>query len=446
MRTLAFWSSLACALLCGLVDPVWGYTAVFALSLVQLSLLGSSGGSVFLLIHYATLLTYFSLAPAMQIANDVEFWETGVLGTAAHTQALVMLLMYMAGIEAARFGMHDAPAHLPGLHHTRAVGVAHPFLLLLSCSIAAFATLFIRPELNFVARGIVGEDDSVPVDFIVFSTLPKLVVLMCFVALTIHAFRRRTPWAWASAGLALALAAVAANPVNTARQILLIGLLPLLIHAIGRSRRWTLAAVIFGAIAGLGPVLNLFSRGSMWGEGLTTFPFSQDFDAMFVVAGILERAPIPDLGWGRYLLSAFSFFLPRDLKMFPEFDPLGWSAILGNFSQSNLSLPPFTTAYFDFGMMGPLLLGIAISAGFRLVDKAVDPQRALSGRYLSALVLLSAYVPFMRGPILGWGPFATSGLIAAVIAGALSARARRARRPRRVRALRPTARRNLPTP
>lgn len=426
MRTLVFWFGIACALLAGLVDPVWGYAAVFAVSLVQLVLLGASGASVFLLIHYATILTYFSLAPAMQIAHDVEFWDTGVIGSAAHTQALMLLLLYMAGVEAARIGVRDLPAsRAGGLFNTHAVGVAHPFLLLLSCSLAAFAALFIRPDLNFVARGILGDDDSVPVDYIVYSTLPKLVVLMCFVALAIHAFRRQTLWAWCAAGLALALAAVAANPVNTARQILLIGLLPLFIHGFGRGRRWLLASLIFGAIAGLGPVLNLFSRGNFWGEGLSTFPYSQDFDAMFVVAGILERAPIPDLGFGRYLLSAFSFFLPRDLKMFPDFDPLGWSAILGNFSQSNLSLPPFTTAYFDFGLLGPLMLGFAISAGFRLIDKAVDPHRGLSGAYLSALVLLAAYVPFMRGPILGWGPFATSGLIAAVIAGALSARARR---------------------
>jgi hypothetical protein len=415
-------------MLCGLVDPVWGYAAVCALSLIQLSLLGSSGSSVFLLIHYATILTYFSIAPAMQISHDVEFWEAGVMSTAAHTQALMLLLLYMAGVEAARLGVPDAPAHLPGGHDRRLVGVAHPLLLLLSCSLAAFATLFIKPELNFVARGltgVTGGEENVPIDFIFYSTLPKLVVLMCFVALAIHAVRRRTLWSWCAAGLAFGLALAAANPVNTARQVLLIGLLPLLIHALGRGRRWLLGSVIFGAIAGLGPVLNLISRGSVWGEELTTFPFSQDFDAMFVVAGILERAPIPDLGWGRYLLSAFSFFLPRDLKMFPDFDPLGWSAILGNFSQSNLSLPPFTTAYFDFGLAGPALFGYAISAGFRVVDRAIDPNRPLSGSYLSALVLLAAYVPFMRGPILGWGPFAVSGLIAAVIAGALSSRARR---------------------
>lgn len=434
MRTLSFWSGIVCALLCGLVDPVWGYTAVFALALIQLSLLGASGGSVFLLIHYATILTYFSIAPAMQIANNVDFWETGLLSMDAHTQALVLLLLYMAGVEAARLGVPDGPAHLPGRHDTQLVGVAHPLLLLLSCSVAAFATLFIRPDLNFVARGIVGDEESVPIDFIFYSTLPKMVVLLCFVALAIHAVRSKTLWAWCAAGLAFGLAIIAANPVNTARQILLIGLLPLLIHAFGRGRRWVLGGVIFGAIAGLGPVLNLISRGSLWGEELTTFPFSQDFDAQFVVAGILERAPIPDLGWGRYLLSAVSFFLPRDLKMFPDFDPLGWSAILGNFSQSNLSLPPFTTAYFDFGLAGPAMLGLAISAGFRLVDRAVDPNRPLSGGYLAALVLLAAYVPFMRGPILGWGPFATSGLIAALIAGALCSRARRAPRLHRAHA------------
>ncbi|MET3177417.1 UNVERIFIED_ORG: hypothetical protein ABIC43_000556 [Variovorax guangxiensis] len=427
MRPLSFWSGIVCAMLCGLVDPAWGYAAVAVLSLVQLAMLGGSGGSVFLLIHYTAILTYFSIAPAMQISHDLEFWDAGVMRTESHTLALTLLVLYMAGVEAARLGVPDGPVYHPGRHDKQLVGVAHPLLLLLSCSLAAFASLFIKPELNFVARGIVGVggEDNVPIDFIFYSTLPKLVVLLCFVALAIHAVRRRTLWSWCAAGMAFALALAAANPVNTARQVLLIGLLPLLIHALGRGRRWLLAGTIFGAIAGLGPMLNLISRGSMWGEELRTFPFSQDFDAMFVVAGILERAPIPDLGWGRYLLSAFSFFLPRDLKMFPDFDPLGWSAILGNFSQSNLSLPPFTTAYFDFGLAGPALFGFAISAAFRAVDRAVDPNRPVSSTYLAALVLLAAYVPFMRGPILGWGPFMVSGLIAAAIAGALSSRARR---------------------
>ncbi|MDH6594034.1 hypothetical protein M2165_003923 [Variovorax sp. TBS-050B] len=428
MRTLCFWFGIAAAFFCGWLDPVWGYMAVCALALVQIAVLTVPGASAFLLIHYATILTYFSLAPALQIAADVSFWDAGVLDAQAHRQALTLLLLYMAGVEAARIGMAGPPGRQPAYTGLQSSGVAHPFLLLLSGSLAAFASLFIRPELNFVARGIVGEETTLPVDYIVYSTLPKLIVLMCFVALAIHAVHRRTVWAWCAAAISFALAALAANPVNTPRQILLVGLLPLFIHGFGQKWRWALPVLIFGAIAGLGPVLNLVSRGSFWGETLTTFPYSQDFDAMFIVAAILERAPSPDLGMGRYLLSAFSFFLPRDLKMFPDFDPLGWPEILNNFSQANLSLPPFTTAYFDFGLLGPVLLGLAISAGSRVLDRLVDRPVAVSGSYLSALVLLAAYVPFMRGPILGWGPFAASGLIAAVLAGVLSARVRRLRR------------------
>ncbi|WP_295987852.1 hypothetical protein, partial [uncultured Variovorax sp.] len=360
-------------------------------------------------------------------------WDAGLMRTQSHTQALMLLLLYMAGVEAARLGERDAPdgARVVAMaqRDARMVELGNAQLLLLGCAVFAFAVLLVKPELNFVARGVVGlgsEDNNLAIDFIFYSTLPKLVVLLCFAALAIQAMRRRTLWAWGAAGVAFALSAIAANPVNTARQVLLIGLLPLLIHLLARKRRWLLAGLLFGSIAGLGPVLNLISRGSIWGEDLQTFPFSQDFDAMFVVAGILERAPIPELGWGRYLLSAFSFFLPRSLKMFPDFDPLGWTAILGNFSQANLSLPPFTTAYFDFGMAGPALLGFAISLMFRAVDRAVQTGRPVSGSYLAALVLLAAYVPFMRGPILGWGPFAASGLIAAFIAGSLSARSRAA--------------------
>jgi hypothetical protein len=436
MRTLSFWFGIAAAYVFGWADPAWGYAAICALALVQIAMLAAPGASMFLLIHYTTVLTYFSLAPALQIAADVAFWDTGLLGAEAHRQALLLLLLYMAGVEAARLGMPAMPARPAPAAGLQPRFTATPIVLLLGGALAAFAALFVRPDLNFVARGIIPEEINQPVDYIVYSTVPKLMVAMCFVALAMHALQRRTVWAWSATGVAFALAALATNPVNTPRQILLIGLLPLVIHFFSQRRRWALPVLVFGTIAGLGPVLNFISRGSYWDEALTVFPFSQDFDAMFIVAGILERAPSPDLGMGRYLLSAFSFFLPRDLKLFPDFDPLGWPSILNNFSQANLSLPPFTTAYFDFGLLGPVLLGLAISAAARVADRLVDRPVAVSGSYLVALVLIAAYVPFLRGPILGWGPFAASGVIAAVLAGLLSARAA-ARRHHRIATLAP---------
>ncbi|KAF1048064.1 hypothetical protein [Xylophilus sp.] len=109
--------------------------------------------------------------------------------------------------------------------------------------------------------------------------------------------------------------------------------------------------------------------------------------------------------------------LPHDLKLFPDYDPLGWPVVLNNFSQSNLSLAPFTTAYLDFGLAGPFLLGLALSIVGAALERRLVPGSALTGGYLSALVLLAAYVPLMRGPILGWGPFAASGLLAALALG-----------------------------
>lgn len=419
MRSLSVWCGLAAALLCGLADPAWGFAAVCMLSLVQIALLGRPTESLFLLVHYTTVLVYFSIAPSMQISADVGFWGGGPVGPQAYTQTLVLLLLYLAGVEAASLVFARTATSLTVLSQ-QPPDVKHPTLLLvLVC--AGFAVLWVRPELNFVARGTTTDIPPPPFDTIVFSTLPKLVVLVGTVALSIRALRKGSAGAWCAVATAVVLAAIAANPVNTARQILLVGMLPLLLHAFGRHWRWTLALVITSAVAGLGPVLNLISRGSMWGETLAVFPYSADFDSTYVVSTLLERAPPTELGWGRYLLSAVSFLLPRDLKLFPEYDPLGWPSVLNNFSQSNLSLAPFTTAYLDFGLAGPFLLGLLLSAGALHLERRLVPNSALTGGYLSALVLLAAYVPLMRGPILGWGPFAASGLIAALAVGLLCA-------------------------
>ncbi len=174
------------------------------------------------------------------------------------------------------------------------------------------------------------------------------------------------------------------------------------------------------AIAGLGPVFNLVSRGSMWGGVARDLSLQPRLRCDVRGGRLLERAPAPDLGFGRYLpVSGFSFVLPRDMKLFPDFDPLGWPAMLGNFSQSNLSLAQFATVFFDFGLPGPLVFGFLLSSLFRRGRPRDRYARPVSRGYLAALVLLAAYVPFMRGPILGWGPFAASGLIAALLVGAL---------------------------
>ena len=436
MRKMFFWFGLASALLGSMVEPAWGYGAIFALAAVQLLFVGRPGQSTFLLLHYVTVLVYFSVAPAAQIANDVGFWDAGVIGRDAHRVACMLLLLYMAGIElAAALPSNGPPAvvpapgqrPLPRALTDPAFGLGCALVLLVVC-VAALGLLLSRPDLNFVARGVVSEEVVRPFESIVLSTLPKTLVLVGFVVLAINASLRPGVLAVGIALLALVMAAVSANPVNTARQILIVGLLPGLIYLFGARHRLLLAVGLFVAIAGLGPVLNFFSRDQLYGVELATFPNSQDFDAMYVIAGLIERTQMPEAGLGRYLLSALSFILPRELKLFPEFDPLAWPEVANHFSQTNLSFPPFMTAYLDFGLFGPLLLGFGVALGFRWIERRAAGLPWLSVEALVGMVLLAAYVPFIRGPILGWGSFVASGLISALLIGWI-VRASRVQRP-----------------
>lgn len=436
MRTMFFWFGLATALLGSMVEPAWGYAAIFALAVVQILFVGRAGQSTFLLLHYVTVLVYFSVAPAAQIANDVAFWDAGVIGRDAHRVACMLLLLYMAGIELAaalQSGAAPVAAPAPGQRPLPraltdpAFGLGCALVLLAMCALA-LGVLLTRPDLNFVARGVVSEEIIRPFESIVFSTLPKTLVLVGFVVLAINASLRPGVLAVGIALLALVMAAVSANPVNTARQILIVGLLPGLIYLFGARHRLLLAVGLFVAIAGIGPVLNFFSRDQLYGVELASFPNSQDFDAMYVIAGLLERTQMPEPGLGRYLLSALSFMLPRELKLFPEFDPLAWPEVANHFSQTNLSFPPFMTAYLDFGLFGPLLLGFCVARGFRWIERRAAGLPWLSVEALVGMVLLAAYVPFIRGPILGWGPFVASGLLSALLVG-WTMRAARVARP-----------------
>lgn len=419
MRLFYFWFGLVGACLAALLDPVWGYRALFALALLQVFMISRSRENIFLLIHYVTVLIYFSIAPAVQIHTGTDFWRVGLLDSPAHFRALTILLAYMAGIElASQLSLQTPP--VPRIQ-AQPASFSHTSMLLITViSMLAFAALFARPSLNFVARGAPSEEDIRPFQLILFSTLPKTLVLLGFVALAINAVNTRGSLAIAAALLVFAAACAAANPINTARQVILIGLLPLLIHLLAFRRKLVLAAMVFGVVAGIGPVLNFLSRDSFYDGDISSFPTSPDFDAMFIIAGVLDRAPGHELGYGRYLLSAFSFIIPRDLKLFPDFDPLGWPAVGANFSQANVSFPPFATAYLDFGFIGPIMLGLAVGKTFQMVQRAISAAAPSQTVLLIGLVMCAAYIPFLRGPILGWGPFAIAGVISAFIIGALA--------------------------
>lgn len=401
-----------------MMDPVWAYWVVFGIAVSQVFLISSGKDNHFLLVHYVTVLIYFSAAPAMQIASNSEFWGVGIIGGRAHREAFLLLLAYLCGIELASVLWSGetagaaATARMPvsGLADKSISGIGK--ICLLTCSALAFGAMFIKPDLNFVPRGIITADTSRPLELLLYSMLPKTTVLLAFSVFLINLRNERTVIAFLAMAGAFGFACVAGNPVTTPRQIILIGLMPVAMHFL--MQRWAVAfsLLTFLSVAGIGPFFNFISRGTFYDVDLDSFPMSADFDAMYVVAGLLERAPAPEAGMGRYLLSAISFMLPRDFKLYSSFDPLQWNSVDANFSQSNLSLPPFMPAFLDFGYLGPVLLGLAIARLFQKIQSKVNFDSPLQSGHLFALVAMATYVPFLRGPILGWGPFATSGVVA----------------------------------
>ena len=102
MRTLLFWFSIVCALLCGQVDPVWGYAAVAVLSVVQLAMPGGSGGGAARVVHHATLEAQDAGQPDLQRHR----------GPRSEVESVLLLRTGRAGLkrhraQASRLGCHS---------------------------------------------------------------------------------------------------------------------------------------------------------------------------------------------------------------------------------------------------------------------------------------------------------------------------------------------------
>lgn len=419
MRLLIFFAGIIFSTCISFFDVSFGYSVLTAMTAIQLLVLSRRKKNIFLIIHYTTVLIYFSLAPAIQLMTGVEFWDLGNVSHDSHRLALLLLNIYLTGIEFGTVVNISSKKYTTEFVSEIKFNSINLFYILI-LSVVAFSILFISPELTFVPRGLFDLANSRPLELIVFSTLPKTLLLLASIVSIEYFLKRKSFINAICSFFILTISAIGSNPVNTARQIIIIGVLPIIIFYFGSRRRWLLVVLLFGAIAGVGPVLNFISRGSFYDIDVVLYPFSPDFDAMYIVAGVIDRVTFDYLGYGRYLISAFSFFLPRELKLFPNFDPLSTNQVEQNFSQNNLSFPPFMTAYLDFQIFGPFFLGVLVAIFFKKMEKQSNSMSFSNTRALIFYVLVAAYVPFLRGPILGWGPFAIGGVLSAFLIGYLN--------------------------
>src|SRR5450830_1292357 len=383
----------------GAFDVIYGYISLFFYCLFVV-LKATKRGFYGLITHYSAVGIYATLATAFQISEGFEFWGFGSIQDGYYEVGY-----HISGADKMHFGR--VKIFRLDIDNNRDLKFISAALIFFGI---ALVLIYIRPDLSIELRGYQTNDEGRAVSVFFFAYLPKLFIwALCAIAgILLLATRSKR---YGSLFVFAAIAALIwAGPQTTARQVILVGALPLLYSAATLTYPIILPIVIWVGVLFVGPALNYFSRDYLYGVETQGFPFSPDFDAMYIVSALIERIDYFPLGLGRYLLSAFSFFLPRELKLFVEFDPLNreGGAV---FSQTNVSTPPFFTAFLDFWFLGPVLLGIAIGAFIGWAEIFRQRKYAAGNLwFLIPFVVFSSYVPFIRGPILGWGPYILAGV------------------------------------
>jgi hypothetical protein len=359
-------------------------------------------------VHLSGCLVYFSLAPALQYGAGTSFWGSGSLDGNAVTSSLIMVSMYMAAFDLF-YSFSPRPPDAPTDYRFR----RHGLLVIYGLSGLAVFVLLLNADASTTARGLQTAPIR-PFEFLLYISIPKQILLFCLLSSIIAL---RSSLSFSNIVLAcflLTLCLYYVNPINSSRQLIYIGLLPIFILCV-RNRfvgRLAVSAVTIVGLVGIGPIMNYFARDSFYGLSLTGFPNSVDFDAFANTARLADIHGAL-VGYGRYLANSLSFLLPRDLKPFPDFDPLLRSDTNRFFSQSNLSAPPFLTAYLDFSHFGPPVLGAIVGAAVAAIDRGILKSSSLSAMVGASLV--ASYISFLRGPILGMGVVAFGAAVAAAI-------------------------------
>lgn len=402
---------LAFAGLVGLLYVHLGYLIVFLFCIYRVIL--SDRSDVGLVVHYSAVSIYCTLSIALQIIDKTTFWGLSALGSNEMYYGYYAFYFYIIGYEM----MPVLPVtkyNLYGFRYNVSKYSYYMQYVILAIMVASFFGLFANYELNFTARGLRDEGDSRAWELFVFSLIPKMIISIGFSIIAASKIAKN------SINIYVVIASFfifvfACSPVNTPRQLLIIGLLPLIIYILRNNIKYIMIVLWFGVVL-VGPVLNFFSRDSFYGVDTQYFPMSPDFDAMFIGSAVLGKFESGDygLGYGRYIINAFGFFLPRDLKFFSEYDPLQGFAY-GLFSQTNVSFPPFFTAYLDCGFLGCMIMGIFLSFLCGKINYYENSNLRFDVIFQHAL--LASIVPFMRGPILGWGFFFLSVVVTFFVYG-----------------------------
>lgn len=128
-----------------------------------------------------------------------------------------------------------------------------------------------------------------------------------------------------------------------------------------------------------------------------------DFDAYQMVVNAINYTFDQGITYGRQLLGAVLFFIPRQIW---ENKPIGSGHLVaGNFhfDHDNLSMPIMGEAYLNYGLLGVILFGLFIGSLCMRIDKKYENLISSDGSNFLVIfypVLIGLFLFFNRGPML----------------------------------------------
>lgn len=249
-------------------------------------------------------------------------------------------------------------------------------------------------------------------------SLPKALVFLPVLYAVVLIRKARNPLiGWAMLAVTLPLLLIVNWPPGLPRSQVFGNLLLFAVMTLNFRKvklRFLLALAFVGGALIAMPLLDHFTRaGRSWADLDLQQMFgayfqSGDFDGLQSVNNAIVYVDQNGLEYGRQLLSALLFFVPRSLWV-SKGEPTGSiTAEAAGYSFTNVSQPLPSEFYVDFGWAGVVITALLIGVGLRRIDEWINTNWfCLPESRLIAGFIVGFALPIYRGTLLGvLAPFA----------------------------------------
>lgn len=404
------WSSPRASLIAAMIVGVNGIISLLGLKIAL------ARSYLLFVVFFVFNLLFLAVAPLQQIGNDFDPILADVsLVVPASVLCTFMTIVGLCFVIYRPFRTPE-PRHNRFLDRSLAAEPNPNYSLLATASIVISLGLvgYLGSSLLQVNReafgSVVGE--SKMINILVTAFFRPFTLVAPVIGLSVALARRDTGWVTCFAVLLLAGLFIN-NPLISARfrSSTLIVFCVLAIFG-PRSVRLFLVTYFAGLLAS--PIFGSIFRYA--NVSLDQRPFSQffvhpDFSGLDLFCYAIMWVEMKGLEWGSNIMGALLFFVPRDLWA-GKGRTVGeimhdYIFILKGFGTDNVSAPPPIEGYFSFGIVGAMLMSVAIVYVLDRVERRGFAAQRLSPLYFILCLSPMLCMILLRGPFqVGWSEWA----------------------------------------